>query len=42
MRTLTVLATLSSLSDGGQPPRQVERDELSAQAASAIGRYWPL
>jgi acetoin utilization deacetylase AcuC-like enzyme len=38
----SVVATLDSLSDGARPPRQVERDEVSARAASVIGRYWTL
>jgi acetoin utilization deacetylase AcuC-like enzyme len=38
----SVVATLASLNDGGTPPRQVDRDELSARAASVLGRYWHL
>jgi acetoin utilization deacetylase AcuC-like enzyme len=38
----SVVATLGSLANGGEPPRNVERDALSERAATAIGRYWPL
>ena len=38
----SVVATLESLSQGVDPPGEVERDELSERAASVIGRYWRL
>jgi acetoin utilization deacetylase AcuC-like enzyme len=38
----SVVTTLEALSDGGDPPRSVERDGISERAASAIGRYWRL
>jgi hypothetical protein len=38
----SVVATLGSLANGGEPTRDVERDSISERAATAIGRYWPL
>jgi acetoin utilization deacetylase AcuC-like enzyme len=38
----SVVATLGSLADGNEPPREVERDGISERAATAIGRYWRL
>jgi acetoin utilization deacetylase AcuC-like enzyme len=38
----SVVATLGALANGGAPPREVERDGISDQAATVIGRYWRL
>jgi acetoin utilization deacetylase AcuC-like enzyme len=38
----SVVATLDSLADGSEPPREVARDAISERAATAIGRYWRL
>jgi acetoin utilization deacetylase AcuC-like enzyme len=38
----SVVATLGSLTNGSEPPRDMERDALSERAATAIGRYWRL
>ena len=38
----SVVATLGSLANGSEPPRKVERDGISEQAATVIGRYWRL
>jgi acetoin utilization deacetylase AcuC-like enzyme len=38
----SVVATLNSLADGSEAPREVERDAISERAATAIGRYWRL
>jgi acetoin utilization deacetylase AcuC-like enzyme len=37
----SVAATLEALAEGGAP-RSVPRDGLSARAAEAVGRYWPV
>ena len=38
----SVVATLGSLANGSEPPRQVGRNGISEQAATVIGRYWRL
>jgi acetoin utilization deacetylase AcuC-like enzyme len=38
----SVVATLGALANGGAPPRELERDAISEQAATVIGRYWRL
>ncbi len=38
----SVAATMAALAGAGDPPTEVERHPLAEQAASVLGRYWPL